>query len=207
MIIPCAFLQSVILVGDGPTVELVLLPEFEFEFEDEVEDGEEADAELVDEEDEEEEEEMNGFESEDRDAADRSNVNCRILSGPCWFSVYVSLVESMALPSFQAQIQGEESEVALESNVHVVPVNTPISTSSPYLRPSVFLRGRTSNVRSHNSTTDTTPLQQLHPTHQRAIKDRLHMSLVPIPCADRNIVIPIRVHHKDMRTRHLLSDS
>ena len=63
-----------------------------------------------------------GFVSEDNEAADRSNVNWRMSSGPCWLIVNVSLVESRALPWFQAQIQGEESDVALDSRVHVVPI-------------------------------------------------------------------------------------
>lgn len=69
---------------DGPTVELPVFElEFEFEFEDDdVEEGDEAEAVLLAEVD---DEEMNGLESSDRDASFRSNVNCRMLSGPCWF--------------------------------------------------------------------------------------------------------------------------
>lgn len=73
--------------------------------------------------------ETKGLESDDIDAALRSKVNCRILSGLCWFSVYDSLMESMALPIFQAQIQGEESDVALESSTHDVPVHTELESS------------------------------------------------------------------------------
>jgi hypothetical protein len=79
MMMPCAFLQFESIVGDGPTVELELLSEFVFEFDDD--EGEDADAVLVAEV--EDEDERNGFESDDRDAAERSNVNCRMLSGPC----------------------------------------------------------------------------------------------------------------------------
>jgi hypothetical protein len=69
---------------EGPTVELPVFElELEFEFElEEVDEGEdeEAVAVLLAEDD---EESSNGFESSDRDACVRSNVNCRILSGPC----------------------------------------------------------------------------------------------------------------------------
>ena len=83
MMMPCAFLQFESIVGDGPTVELELLSELEFESEFEFDDdeGEDADAVLVAEV--EDEDETNGFESDERDAAERSNVNCRMLSGPC----------------------------------------------------------------------------------------------------------------------------
>lgn len=96
MMIPCAFLQFAILCGLGPTVELELLCVPEFESDDE--DGEEGEVDEDAEGEDDVEDETNGFVSEDRDAADRSNVNWRMLSGPCWFNVYVSLVESIALP-------------------------------------------------------------------------------------------------------------
>jgi hypothetical protein len=90
IIVPCAFSYFAIFARGKPTVSLVPLPEDE--------DGEEVEVDEVADGEEDVEDETNGFVSDDRDAADRSNVNCRMLSGPCWISVYVSLVESMALP-------------------------------------------------------------------------------------------------------------
>ena len=70
---------------EGPTVELPVFElelEFEFEFElEEVDEGEDEEAVVVPLA--EDDESSNGLESSDRDACVRSNVNCRMLSGPC----------------------------------------------------------------------------------------------------------------------------
>lgn len=62
-------------------MELELLCEPVFEFDEEDDDGEEE--EVDEDEGEDVEDEINGFVSEDIDAWDKSNVNCRMLSRPC----------------------------------------------------------------------------------------------------------------------------
>jgi hypothetical protein len=142
MMLPWAVSSFSIVLWLGPAVVLELLPMLALELEEEGEAdeaGEEPDvfegADVPEEADvpegvdvpegaaaEDVAADTNGLVSEDKDAAERSKVNWLVLSKSCWGSVYERSEEPAALPWYQAQIQGDEEEVALESKVHVVPV-------------------------------------------------------------------------------------
>jgi hypothetical protein len=79
IIIPCACSYLITVLGDGPIITADPEPEPDPDPEPEVEEGEEPEAVFVGE----EAEERNGFEFEDMEAAERSNSNCRVLSGEC----------------------------------------------------------------------------------------------------------------------------